>query len=461
LETIQSIATRVLGLMQRASPAEPEGFKIRRAVEGETYPAMHGQVFFWSLGKDYPDDPDTNALPLLIEGPLDIPAMTRTIAQLVHRHRVFRTRYSRVGDAVIQSPPPTSEQPSLQPEWRDLSTLAGDEQTTARDAFLRDIKTRPFDIDAGPFVRVGLAKLGEDRHLLVLVIHHIAFDAGGVPGLFRDLTELYTATMQGAPVPELPLQYVDYAASVQQWEQTPHGRASRAYWQRTLDRATSVELPVDFPRAPVDARRDLAPLGLAHDPVHQFKHVGGPFTAVRQRAEALGVTPYAVFVATFARFLQEVSGQSDLCIETLYALRAEAELANMQGMMTNILLMRVDATGPLDDVIRRTKFALDEGHEHGYARVSSMSNHALRRVSFNYVPLGKIMTPEPLRFGPQTLAHPQVGAFSMENLARPWDVQVMLQDAPDRVMLRWMCSQLLFRHDTAERWFQRFVELLS
>src|SRR5690606_800250 len=114
----------------------------------------------------------------------------------------------------------------------------------------------------------------------------IAFDAGAIAGMVREISSFYGQHSGQRPLSDdpRPFQYIDYAASMERWEASTNGRKHRAYWEESLRGATPIALPVDFSRDDVDARRDAAPLGFAHDPMHVYRHSAASVPSVAKVA---------------------------------------------------------------------------------------------------------------------------------------------------------------------------------
>ena len=192
---------------------------------------------------------------LRIKGPLDAAALERALREIIRRHEVLRTTFTsfegrptQVIHATIPFPFPIDSVGPVPAAERDAVVRHHAEQEAAR----------PFDLITGPLVRARLVELDGDDHLLLLTLHHIVSD-GWTRGIFnRELTTLYTAFLAGkpSPLPELTLQYADYAAWQRGWLAGEILDRQIAYWKKQLVGAPqAIELPTDRPRPPVQRYR--------------------------------------------------------------------------------------------------------------------------------------------------------------------------------------------------------------
>jgi hypothetical protein len=185
-----------------------------------------------------------------LQGPLDVAALTRSVAALVARHESLRTRMLlRDGAPVQVIDPPSSEVLQV----TDLSALAPAAREARAQALTHAHARQPFDLAAGPLFRAGVLRLAADEHVLLVNVHHIASDGWSVGVFHRDLATAYGACIRGAEPgwPALPIQYADYAVWQRAWLQGPVLAAQLAYWQRQLADLRPLELPTDRPRPPV------------------------------------------------------------------------------------------------------------------------------------------------------------------------------------------------------------------
>jgi amino acid adenylation domain-containing protein len=316
-----------------AGAAPPEGESGAVVV----FPLSFPQQRLWLLDQVEPGSPAYNLpTPLRIPGPLDAAALERALAEIVSRHESLRTRFAVVDGepAQLVAPPGRFVLPLA-----DLASLP----RPAREAEARRLAEEewrtPFDLGRGPLFRARLLRLAPEQHLLLLTLHHIVSDgwSGGV--LLRELFALYRAFAAGesSPLPELPIQYGDYAV----WQREElAGEAldeQVAFWRAELEGAPpATELPLDHPRGPARGGRG-------------GKHVLAiPPETVRRLAalaRAEGATPFMLLLAACGAWLGRYGDADDVVVGTPIAGRTQEELEGLIGFFVNTLAIRVDLGG--------------------------------------------------------------------------------------------------------------------
>ncbi len=275
-------------------------------------------------------------LGLALNGPLDSRALRLALERIVARHEALRSLFvEHDGEARVQVAPD-----SVRPDicWQDMR----DQDMQAIREVIRDEAGQPFDLQHDLPIRGRLLCLEEDRHILLLTLHHIVADGWSLGVLTAELSALYQAFSQGEadPLPALALQYGDYALWQRQWLDAQSLSAQAGYWQRTLEGAPMLlTLPTDRPRPErQDYRGATVPLQL--DP-----QLCADLRACSQRQ---GVTPFMLFMAAWAVLLARLSGQGEVVIGMPVANRRRAEIEGLIGLFVNTLAVRVDTTGEPD-----------------------------------------------------------------------------------------------------------------
>jgi amino acid adenylation domain-containing protein len=272
---------------------------------------------------------------LRLDGALSVDALQRTVDEIVRRHESLRTTFPVRGDGPVQQVAPPAGFPLAAV---DLSDRDPDERERALGDLLRREGGRPFDLACGPLLRVGLIRLGRSEHVISLTLHHIIADGWSMGVLVREVAVLYGAFLRGetSPLPELEVQYADYA----EWQHGPEqaGRvdALRDYWCRKMAGVPVLELAADRPRP-----AQPSPFG-AH---LLFTLPGELAGAIKRLAAAQDATPFMVLLAAFKSLLLRYTGQTDLCVGTPVANRTRPELEPLIGFFVNTLALRTDLAG--------------------------------------------------------------------------------------------------------------------
>jgi len=319
-----------------AAPA-PEAPPLRPASRESHLPLSFAQERFWVLDRFTPGNPAYNAASAFrISGPLNVPALARSLQTVVDRHEALRTIFALRDGMPVQviSPALSVELPLI--DLRHLPHLQGEDRARR---LMAEEACRPFDLSRGPLLRAALIRLGEQEHLLTLTQHHVISDAWSMGILQRELGAVYGATLAGEPVslPTLPVQYADFAVWQRELLRGTAGEAQLAYWKRQLaGTLPRVELPTDRPRPPTQTFR-----GGEHDLVLS--------RALSQSLEDLarneGVSRFMLLLAVFQLLVHRLTGEEDILVGAPVAGRDRAELEGLVGCFINILVLRASLAG--------------------------------------------------------------------------------------------------------------------
>ncbi len=317
----------------------PGGVAPAEAGGGDVvvFPLSFPQQRLWLIDQVEPGSPAYNLPgPLRVRGPLDAAALERALAEIVSRHESLRTRFGLVDGepAQLVDPPRRLALPVA-----DLAALPGPaREAEARRLSAAEART-PFDLERGPLFRARLLRLAPGEHLLLLTLHHIVSDGWSSRVLLRELSVLYRAFAAGAPspLPELPIQYGDYAV----WQREElAGEAldeQVAFWRAELEGAPpATELPVDRPHPPTRGGRSGRHL-LAVSAESSLR------LAALARAE--GATTFMALLAACGAWLGGYADADDVVLGTPIAGRTQEELEGLIGFFVNTLAIRVDLSG--------------------------------------------------------------------------------------------------------------------
>ncbi|HSX87549.1 MAG TPA: condensation domain-containing protein, partial [Pseudomonas sp.] len=271
------------------------------------------------------------AATLSLDGELDVAVLQATFAALLQRHEVLRTAYpDNDGEpcAVI------SAHLDFHLGLRDLSQLPPAERDAEAQRESLDNLRQPFDLSAPPLIRARLLKLGEQRHQLLLALHHMVADGWSVGVLFDEFSQLYRSLRAAEPVnlAPLPLQYADYAAWQHRLLSGERLQRELGFWRTELAAAPQVlALPSDWPR-PAQASSAGA--------AHAFRVPAALVERLEALAHAEGASLYMVLLSAFQLLLHRLSGSDDLLLGTDVAGREARELEGLIGFFVNVLPLR-------------------------------------------------------------------------------------------------------------------------
>src|SRR6185295_4015052 len=324
---------RKKGMETETRPAIP-----RRTGSGPA-PLSFGQQRLWFLHQLEPAGTAYNLSEAVrLRGALDAPTLVRALSETVRRHEVLRTVY-----AMVDGEPRQIVQPPAAVPLRlvRVTGLAAPEREAEAGRIAATLAAQPFDLARGPVLRAILIELDRDDHVLLLFLHHIATDGWSMGLLVRELTLLGTAWNAAArSLPDLPLQYADFAAWQREWLVGERLESQLRYWRERLTGApTQIALPVDRPWPAVQTSRgDLTPIAIADDTA----------AALRNLAREHGATLFMVLAAGWAAFLGRIAGADDLLLGTPASGRDRPELENLIGFFINTLVLRADLAGDPD-----------------------------------------------------------------------------------------------------------------
>jgi len=317
---------------------------LRRVPRDGDLPLSFSQQRLWFLEQMEPGNPNLHiAMALHLAGPLHTAALGAALGEVVRRHETLRTTFSARGGRPIQVIGPPAPAASFRLPVADLAGLPAERR---RDAALREMAAAawsPFDLARGPLLRAVLLRLNPDgdEHALLLALHHIVSDGWSNEILFTELTTLYETFRAGrpSPLPELAVQYADFASWQRDWLQSEVLDEQLAFW-RTALRAQEgfplLDLPTDRPRPAVPTLRGARrPLRLAPELVAALRAAG------RER----GATLFMVLLAAFQSFLHRTTGQAELLVGSPVANRTRVEIEKLIGMFFNLLAFRADLAG--------------------------------------------------------------------------------------------------------------------
>ncbi|MDP9616461.1 condensation domain-containing protein [Streptomyces demainii] len=320
----------------------------RRSAPGEPVPASPGQQGLWFIEQfDGGTAQYTVPFAFRFRGKLVVPALARALDGAVARQAALRTTFVENDGEPLQK---VGEPSPVPLPVEDLTALPAQEREAELHQRLDAEAERVFDLAAGPLFVASLLTLDEDDHVLLLTVHHIAFDGWSLGILVEELGELYADAVAGRDTHrEAPaLQYTDYAVWQRDWLRGEECRAQYAYWRHTLRDVPALELPTDRPR-PAEASHDgdCVRFELSEERLAEV---------VRVSAEER-VTPFMFLLAVFQTVLARATGQRDIAVGTPVANRALPGTQQLIGCFVNSVVLRTDLSGDITfrELLRRVR----------------------------------------------------------------------------------------------------------
>ncbi|MBD2016401.1 amino acid adenylation domain-containing protein [Microcoleus sp. FACHB-53] len=315
-----------------------------KAEEAEVFvfPASFAQQRLWFLDRLFPGNPFYNvAAALRLTGLLNLAALEQTFNEIVRRHEALRTTFRMLEEQLVQviAPALTLPLPVV-----DLRILPAAEQETEIRRIATEARSHPFDLSSEPLLRVMLLQVDSSEHILLLNLHHIICDGWSIGVLLRELGTLYTAfaNNQRSPLPDLPIQYADFAHWQREWLQgvgATHEsplQMQLAYWKQQLDNLPLLNLPTDYPRPATPTYRGATQF------LELPKSLSEQLEALSQRH---GVTLFMTLLAAFQTLLYRYTQQEDIVVGSAIANRNRHEIEWLIGFFVNSLVLRTDLSG--------------------------------------------------------------------------------------------------------------------
>ncbi|MBD0673879.1 non-ribosomal peptide synthetase [Streptomyces sp. CBMA156] len=315
-----------------------------------THPLTAEQRRLWFLQQLHPDDASFNMyLNRRWTGPIDPQALRTALNRLTERHEILRTRFVYAGPDDAE--PVQLVQP---PAGIDLVTLRLPEGATESDFTdaCRPYVNAPFDLAAAPPLRATLISAGEREHAVSVVVHHVVADGWSFRTMWRELLALYREAIGEAPagLPELALQYGDFARAEQAATGGAAGEEAFRFWADRLAGTGALRLPFDRPR-PRNPARPAGFVTVSLDPALT--------TALDRFARQERCTPFMVLLTGYQSVLARWTGCRDFVVGTPLAGRTEAAHEALVGYFNRTAVIRSDLTGDPDfrTALKRTRSA--------------------------------------------------------------------------------------------------------
>jgi amino acid adenylation domain-containing protein len=330
--------SEIVSFLKDASLASlPEPPAIERISRDAELPLSFAQSRLWVLDQLEPDGTAYNIPSFFrFKGDLNQDVLEQSLTEVERRHEVLRTYYPCINGRPVQKIAPS------QPVRIPLIDLQPLPQTARYAEALRlasELATKPFDLGKAPLIRPTLLKLAPDEHVLLLDIHHIAFDGWSASILIKEFSSLYQAFLfkQASPLSELPIQYADFAKWQRDWLRGEVLQAQIDYWKRQLAGNLPVlELPTDRSRPAIQTFNGANV---------RFAYPKGLTDALEELSRNEGVTVFVTLLTAFNVLLSRYTGQEDILVGTPIANRNRPEIEGLIGFFVNTLVMRTDLSG--------------------------------------------------------------------------------------------------------------------
>ena len=430
------------------------GLLAKKVQKPKLFPLSFAQQRLWILDQLEPGNALYNVPAVLkLHGLLDVQAFERSIKEIVHRHEALRTTFAiREGEPVqIVAPSLTITIPIL-----DLDVLLPDDQEAEAQRLIAEEVQSSFDLSK-PLIRGKWLQIDEQKHILLLNMHHIVADGWSMEILLRELSILYSAFLQRlAPsLPELPIQYADFAVWQRQQLQGEALENMLAYWREQLTGLPVLQLPTDRPRPATQSFRGAT---------HTEMFPSTLLDSLKELSQREGVSLFMTLLAAFNVLLYRHTGQDDIGIGTGIANRNRKEVEELIGFFVNTLVLRTRMAGNPEfrEILRRVRDVALGAYAHQDLPFEKLVDELQPERNLSIQPLFQVMFtfhnfPLPvLELGGVTMM-----PMTMENKTAKFDLSLSLIDTEQGLAVGMEYSTDLFDASTIEGMVRRWRILLE
>jgi len=354
--TPEHLAAKIAALLREGDKANDQ--IITLASRDGHLPLSFAQERFWFLYQ-FEEQPFFYHVPIVAQmrGKLNVAALEHSLAEVQRRHETLRMRFPTEADGaptLLIEPPWLDKVPLI-----DLSQLSAAEREAQARLLTEEFVRRPFDLGIGPLWRVHLLRLADEEHIFTLVMHHMISDIWSAKVLISEVATIYQAFTDGlpSPLPELAVQYVDFAVWQRELLQSSWLDELLSFWRRQLAGARATALPTDRPRGNVRSLRGhTVPVELAAELTEK----------IEEFSREQGVSLFMLLLAGFVALLRRLSGEQDIVIGTEVSARSQIETEALIGAFVNQLVIRLDLSDDptFQELLARTRNVTLAAYEH-------------------------------------------------------------------------------------------------
>jgi amino acid adenylation domain-containing protein len=414
------------------------------------------QQRLWFINQLAPASPAYNiALAVELTGRLDVTVLELSLRELIRRHDILRTRFVVVDGAPVQL---ISDEPAVTMPLFDLSGLTEPRRTQEAEQLLRSEAATPFDLGEPPLLRIRLLKLMPQQHVLLLNLHHIIGDSWSMGVLFSEISTLYDAFSAGnsSPLPDLAIQYADYALWERRWLKAEVLERQLSYWREQLAGAPpTLELPLDRPRPERESFRGAR---LEQSLPQELSN------RLRQLCKREGVTLYMTLLTAFQVLLSKYSLQEDILVGSPIANRNQPHTEGLIGCFLNTLVMRTDLSGnpPFRELLRTVREVALGAFENQDVPFEKIVSELRPERSLSHSPLFQVMfVLENAPVYPLTIQGLMVKSRYLSTGATKFDLTLFAVEVEGSLELKLDYNTDLFDAQTIRRMLDHFQTLLE
>jgi amino acid adenylation domain-containing protein len=457
-EQLAERKAEILAFLNNASrPTDSTLVPLQPVARNENLPLSSAQQRLWFLDQLEPNSSAYN-IPVAyrLTGQLNVVVLEKSIGEILQRHETLRTTFSSVNGQPIQV---ITEQINFSLPLVDLRNLPETEREAEAQRLVIQEQEQPFNLATGPLWRTQLLQLDQQESLLLVTMHHSVSDGWSVGVFEQELTALYEAfcTGKASPLPELPIQYADFAHWQQQWLQSEDFKYQLDYWKQQLGGALPVlELPTDRPRPPVQTDRGAEQTLILPQKLSE---------ALKDLSRQEGATLAMTMLAGFKTLLYRYTGQEDIIVGSPVAGRNRAELERLIGFFISTVVMRSDLSGnpSFRQLLSRVRQVALDAYAHQDVPFDKLVEELQPERDLSRTPIFQVWF-NMLNLGDQelTLSELKVEPFSSQGTRSKFDLTLYVQEQPAQgIRLKLVYNVALFEPERMEEMLAQFQHLLE
>ncbi len=437
---------------------------IERLPRGGDLEISFSQQRLWLVDR-LESNPAAYGVPVAVrfEGPLQVGLLLDAWTRLVRRHEALRTLFPAPGDQPVQRILPAQE---VSLPVVDLAALAPEAGNRESSCLAQRAASRPMPLATGPLVcpmllrQTAHSPTRDEEHLFLLTLHHIIADGWSLGVLLRELGTLYSELAAGRTpeLPELRIQYADFASWQRRWLEGEPERRQLAFWKEHLADLGSLELPGDRPRPPVRNLRGgryRRELGLE------------PSLQIRALAQQAGLTIFMMLRAAFEVFLYRLTGTAAFALGTPTAGRSHRDLEGLVGFFVNTLTLRAEVSGelPFEEHAARVRQRTLDALAHQDLPFERIVEELAPRRSLARTPLFQVMfLLQNAPLAPPSMSGLETSLVAVETGISKFDLSLAASEstaASGAFVFHWVYQKALFDTTTLQRWDHQWRCLLA
>ncbi len=430
---------------------------IKKLENREEMPLSFAQQRLWFLAQIESNSPAYNlASALRLDGNLDIKALEESLTEIIQRHEVLRTSFNNVNGKPVQV---IHSSLNFEIPIINLSFLSEEEQKKEVERLANQEAKQPFALEKAPLIRIKILELRKKDRVMLFNMHHIVADAWSKWLFLGELTKLYEAFSTGKSIslPELPIQYADFASWQRQWLEGEEYQKQLNYWQEKLQNSSPLELP---------NAKSRPKLQTFEGAVKSFEVSSNLREKLQNLAASVDATLFMTLLTAFVILLHRYTDRDDISVGSPIANRNQSEVESLIGFFLNTLVFRNDLSGnpSFRELLIRVKEVAMEAYGHQELPFEILVEHLQPQRNLSHTPLFQVMfTLQSSSSDMQNLSLGDVKINLMEisNVTAKFDLSLNMEESKDCLKGFFEYNTDLFDDETIYRMVIHFENLLE